>query len=182
MTLISPKKHASLGVWFVVLLVLVLLGSGHVAVQRATSAEAERRIAGTWELTEWHFDGQVLNPPVVNGRVVFHDGQVVSVFSRDKDGTTYDSSGYGSYSLNRTAWSYGYERRVELTRRAGENIVAQSTREQIPHTYRFEGSNLVLDYHNGERRFVFAPDESTYIEKGQVLRKWRRLKGAQRVE
>ena len=37
--------------------------------------------------------------------------------------------------------------------------------------------DLVLDYQNGERRFVFGANEFVYIEKGQVLRKWRRVKG-----
>ncbi len=166
-------------VLFLVLVILGVLGSGHVAAQRLTPAEVERRIAGTWGLVEWHFEGQILKPPVVNGRVVFHDGQVVSIFHRDKDGTAYDFFGYGSYSFNQTTWSYGYARRVEVTRKAGESTVSESSSEQIAHAYRLDGPNVVLDFQNGERRFVFGPDEFTYIDKGQVLRKWHRLKGGQ---
>jgi len=145
-------------------------------VQQVTPAEIERRITGMWELIEWHFDGQVLKPPVVNGRVLFRDGQVLSIFHRTKDGERYDWSGYGSYSLNQFSWTYGYSRTLEVTRKAKDSTVVEGTREQIPFAYRFEGSKLILDDGKGDRKFVFESDEFTYFLQGQALRKWRRLK------
>jgi len=171
------------------LLILLSLGSGHVGAQQLTAADVERRIGGVWELAEWHFEGQVLKPPVVNGRIVFHDGQIVSIYHRDKDGTAYDIYSYGSYSLNQDIWSYGYERRLEVTRKAGASTVTQGTREQIGFAYRLDGSNLVMvntapirDYQTGDLRFVFGRADFTYSEKGQVLREWHRLESGRRVQ
>jgi hypothetical protein len=155
---------------------LIVLAAGPASAQQLTPAQVERQIVGTYELAEWHFEGEVLKPPVVNGRLVFHNGQTVAMFRRDKDGTAYDFAGYGSYTVNKTVWSYGYDYRLEVTEKGGQQSVVHATREQIPHACQLEGSNLVCDYRNGERRFVFGPDDLTYSEMGQVLRRWRRLK------
>ena len=144
--------------------------------QKLSPDEAERLLVGTYELTEWRFEGQVLKPPAVHGRLVFHNGQIIAMFQREKDGTLFDFSGYGSYVLNENLWSYGFDYRLEVTGKAGGNEVLHATREQIPFLYRREGTDLVLDYRNGERRFVIGPEELSYFEMGQVLRKWRRLK------
>jgi hypothetical protein len=155
---------------------LAVLAVGYATTQQMTPMQVERQIVGTYELAEWHFEGQVLRPPVVNGRLVFHNGQIVGIYSRNSDGTVEDFAGYGSYLVNEKIWSYGYDYRLEVTGKSGENSVVHATREQIPFTYRPDGANLVLDYRNGERRFVFGRDDLTYIVNGQILRRWRRLK------
>lgn len=158
------------------LLLFGAVASGAVAAQQTSTAEVERRVVGTWELVEWHLDGQILKPPAVNGRIAFHDGQVVTLLYRSNDGIAYDFFGYGTYSFSRTAWSYGYDRIVEITGKESDSKVTSSAREQIRFNFRKDGPRLILDYQNGERRFVFGEDDFTYFEKGQMLRKWRRLK------
>jgi hypothetical protein len=160
----------------------VLLAPGLPAWQRqqgaqqVTPAEVERRITGMWELIEWYVDGQVLKPPVISGRALFRDGQVLAIFHRDNGGVRYDWSGYGSYSLNQSRWTYGYSHTLEVTRKAKDNTVVEGTREQTPFAFRLEGSKLILDDQKGDRSFVFESDEFVYFLQGQRLRKWRRLK------
>jgi hypothetical protein len=155
---------------------LAVLAVGYASAQQMTPMQVERQIVGTYELAEWYFEGQVLKPPAVNGRLVFHNGQIVGIYSRNSDGTVEDFAGYGSYLVNEKIWSYGYDYRLEVTGKSGQTSVVHATREQIPFTYQREGANLVLDYRNGERRFVFGRDDVTYIVMGQILRRWRRLK------
>jgi hypothetical protein len=141
-----------------------------------TESEIERAIVGTYELVSWQVEGTTLRPPAVHGRLVFRNGQIVAMFHREKDGAVFDFSGYGAYRLSGSGWSYGFDYRLEVTGKDGRNEVVYSTREQLPFTSRHEGANLVLDHRNGERRFVFGPDTLVYMEMGEVLRTWRRLK------
>lgn len=164
-------------------IVIGVLGVPHLpaserqqGAQQLTRAEVERRITGTWELLEWHVDGQVLKPPVVNGRALFRDGQVLAIFHRDNDGTRYEWTGYGSYSLDQSRWTYGYSHTLEVTQKAKDNTVVEGTREQTPFAFRVEGSTLVLDDQKGDRSFVFESDEFVYFQQGRPLRRWRRLK------
>jgi hypothetical protein len=158
------------------LTMLFMLAIGRADAQPLAPADVEARIVGTYELIEWRVDGQVLKPPVANGRLVFHDGQIIAMFRREENASAYDFAGHGTYLVDGKMWSYGFDYRLEVTGTAGRNTVVHTTRELIPFTYRLDGANLVLDYRNGERRFVFGPDELTYIEMGQVLRRWNRIK------
>ena len=157
-------------------LMLFTFAIGRVEAQQLTPTQVEARIVGTYELIEWRVDGQVLKPPAANGRLVFHSGQIIAMFRREQNGSAYDFAGHGTYLVDEKMWSYGFDYRLEVTGTAARNTVAHTTREQIPFTYSLEGTNLILDYRNGERRFVFGLDELTYIEMGQVLRRWNRIK------
>jgi hypothetical protein len=52
---------------------LAVLAVGNANAQQTTPTQVERQIVGTYELAEWHFEGQVLKPPAVNGGLVFHN-------------------------------------------------------------------------------------------------------------
>jgi hypothetical protein len=159
------------------MLLLVISLKTSSCAKPLTPAEVERRIVGTWELVEWHFEGQILTPPVVNGRWQAHDGQAMSIYHRDIAGTAWDVYSYGTYSTNLAGWSYGWERRLEITRKGDETTAHSSIVAQTLFTPRLDGTDMVLDYQNGERRFVFRSNEFVYIEKGQIVRKWHRVKG-----
>ena len=49
---------------------------------------------GTWELVEWHVDGEVLRPPQAGGRWLNHDGVVVATFHRETAGGFESFVGY----------------------------------------------------------------------------------------
>jgi hypothetical protein len=170
-----PRAHGR-PVRILLSLILFMFAIGQADAQPLTASQVEARIVGVYELIEWRVDGQTLKPPVANGRLVFHNGQIIAMFRREQNGSAYDFAGYGTYLVDGKMWSYGFDYRLEVTGTAGRNTVVHATREQIPFTYRLEGANLVLDYRNGERRFVFGPDELTYIEMGQPLRRWIRIK------
>ena len=162
-----------------VLFVLLSFAHRHVSAQELTPAEFERHILGMWELAEWHVEGEVLTPPVVNGRIVFQDGHMVAIRHINNGGTAYDISSYGSYSFNQAVWGYAYERQLEVTTETGESTVTRGTRAQNAFTYRREGPNVILDNQGRGGRWIWGPDEFSIMQNGQVLRTWRRLQRRQ---
>ena len=50
-----------------------------------TTAPAELRavLEGTWELEEWHAEGEIMRPPQMTGRWMVHDGVVMAIRHRD---------------------------------------------------------------------------------------------------
>ena len=126
------------------LVVVIALASGRADAQQLTPVQVEARIVGTYELVEWRVEGQVLKPPVANGRLVFHNGQIIAMFRREQNGSAYDFAGHGTYLVDEKMWSYGYDYRLEVTGTAGGNTVAHATREQVPFTYRLEGGGEAL--------------------------------------
>lgn len=169
------------GRWGVLLAAIVLVGAsapGMRAGQQLTLADVERFVVGTWALAEWHENGEVLAPPTISGRWQLHDGQAMSIYHRDTDGIAWDQYSYGTYSTDQAGWTYGWDRRLEVTRKAGgEATVVQTQTPYTRFTPRMDGQTLVLDYNNGERSFRFSKDEYVYIVSGQILRKWRRVRG-----
>ena len=59
-----------------IVLVPLFLGAQRTGTAGHGQAPADVRalLGGTWELEEWHHDGQVLRPPQVGGRWSNHDG------------------------------------------------------------------------------------------------------------
>ena len=72
--------------------------------------ELRSLLEGTWELVEWHVDGEVLRPPQAGGRWLNHDGVVVATFHRETAAGFESFVGYGTYEMDASNWSYTYER------------------------------------------------------------------------
>ena len=62
--------------------------------QAEAPAELRSLLEGTWELVEWHVDGEVLRPPEAGGRWSNHDGVVVATFHRETAGGFESFVGY----------------------------------------------------------------------------------------
>ena len=90
--------------------VCFLAQSTAMAQEAEAPAELRSLLEGTWELVEWHVDGEVLRPPQAGGRWSNHDGVVVATFHRDSAAGFESFVGYGTYEIDASSWSYTYER------------------------------------------------------------------------
>ncbi len=151
------------------------------AAQGRAPADVRAALEGTWQLEEWHVGGQVLKPPVVDGRWSNRDGAVLFMLHRTD--TSESSMGYGMYAMDDKTWGYRY---LRMQRTAGPlggpvsiTIPAQAPEMRSFAIRREPGSSagskekIVLDA-PGDRREYEGPF-FTLIQKGQIVRKWRRM-------
>jgi len=140
------------------------------------SARAKAAIEGNWRLVEWYENGTQLAPAHADGRQSLHDGRVTILMHRDHDGVRKSYYGYGTYSLGAATYTYGYERYVVFTD-TGSGITAGPGPFTGNRTYevKSEGEKLVFEFDHGRWKMVFVGDTWTYLDNGQVLRKWRKI-------
>jgi hypothetical protein len=139
-------------------------------------AELRSRLEGTWQLVEWHVDGEVLHPPQVGGRWSNHDGVVMFTAFRNT-GNEYESlAGYGSYEIDVTTWSYSYEG-MQITNGANPEDAKVVLGNAFP-LRSFEvtrrGDAVLLDRPDDHREY--EGDEFRLLRNGTLLRKWRRIR------
>ena len=154
---------------------LVVAGGGSHAAQQLNEVSLRETLEGTWVLEEWHFDGEVLRPPVIGGRWTLHDGVVMANFHRNSGGSYESFSAYGRYEIDGDKWSYGYER-VQTT--YGRNpddatVSVQRGLQMQSFSIRVDEGMLILERPNDRREyegrsFRFMPD-------GSLLRHYRKV-------
>src|SRR5207249_652639 len=88
---------------------LTLARSGAVA-GRPAPPELRAALEGTWQLEEWHVNGQVLKPPDADGRWSNRDGVVLFLLHRNGADTAESTMGYGVYQMDADTWGYRYLR------------------------------------------------------------------------
>jgi hypothetical protein len=80
-----------------------------VRAEEATVEALKAGIEGAYVLEEWHRDGTVLRPPVVEARAVLLNGLLTFMtFERAKEDNKTAISGYAKYILEAGKFSYGY--------------------------------------------------------------------------
>jgi hypothetical protein len=140
------------------------------------------RISGLWILQEWHKDGEVFKPPQVEGRFVLLNGAVMTVLQNGmvpEKKTTLITT--GKYSLDETSYSYGYDKWTIYTETPNEISVSHKPLWEEVRRFRIstEYGVIRITQENNEHQLVFKDDELTYLEKGKVLRVWRKAKEGQ---
>lgn len=132
-------------------------------------------IEGTWTLAEWNVDGTNLQPPEVDGRFSIHGGVVMYFLERRTPGKEIFVSGYGSYDLAETNWSYHYEHFRTLLGTGNDTKVYNEAPWPGIRTFEFriEGSKLILDDKRDDAMFAFEPGGFAYIENGKTARVWK---------
>lgn len=148
------------------------------AAQTPAPADVRAAVEGTWQLEEWHVGGQVLKPPMVDGRWSNHDGAVLFMLHRTD--TSESTMGYGIYQMDDKTWSYRYFR-MQSTAGPMGGPVTVSIPKQAPEMRSFAikrepggaAGKIVLEA-PGDRREYEGP-YFTLIQKGQIVRKWRRV-------
>ena len=140
--------------------------------------ELKAAIEGVYILDEWNNDGQTFRPPVVEGRLVILNGNIMTVLidTMQESKRNYGAL-FGVYSLTPTSFAYKYETTAVFTQ-TPDNI---SLSRAIPRegmrefTVKQEGNSVHLQF--GEiAAFDFNPDGVTYSEGGKPLRVWHRAK------
>jgi len=155
---------------------LTLAQSGAVG-GRPAPPELRAALEGTWQLDEWHVNGQVLKPPEADGRWSNRDGVVLFLLHRNGADTAESTMGYGVYQMDADTWGYRYLRMETSTGPRGGP--AQVTVSRPPPDMRsFKvgrvGSKVVLEGVGGDRREYEGPF-FTLFQKGQIVRRWRRV-------
>lgn len=175
-------KHAHRHCSLVAGVALVLTMAGErpsgVAGQDAAPADLRAALEGTWQLEEWHVDGQVLKPPQADGRWSNHDGVVLFMLHRATGTDAYSTMGYGLYEMDARTWSYRYTRMETSTGPVGgpANVsVTQPPAEMRSFTISRQGGKVILENADGTDRREYEDPSFTLIQRGQVVRKWRRV-------
>jgi hypothetical protein len=155
----------------------ILLGAGGSITSAQSPAPADLRAAleGTWQLEEWHVDGKVLRPPQADGRWSNHDGVVLFVLHRAD--TAESTTGYGVYEMTADTWGYRYTRTQTTSGPLGGPFkfnVAQPAQTMRSFKIRREPGKVILEGAGEDRREYEGPF-FTFMQKGQITRKWRRV-------
>jgi hypothetical protein len=154
----------------------VILGASRTlpSAQAPAPADLRKALEGTWQLEEWHVGGQVLRPPQADGRWSNHDGIVLFVLHRAD--TAESTMGYGVYEMTADTWGYRYLR-MQNTSGPTEGpfkVAVQPPGQMRSFKVKREPGKVVLEGVGEDRREYEGPF-FTFFQKGQIIRKWRRV-------
>lgn len=152
-------------------------GTARAFSQARASSTIRSVVEGTWQLEEWHINGEVLKPPQVDGRWSNHDGVVLFVLHRSDGANATSSVGYGVYEMNDTTWSYRYSRMENSNGPVGgpaKVTISQPAPQMRSFKISRQGSKVLLEGEGGDRREYDGP-YFTLFQNDKVVRKWRRI-------
>jgi hypothetical protein len=144
------------------------------AAQGTPPADLRAALQGTWQLEEWHVDGRVLKPPQADGRWSLHDGIVL--FTLNRADSAESSTGYGVYRMDATTWSYGYTRMQRTSGPLGGPVTLTVSPPGELRAFtikRGHGGKITLE--SAEAQHEYDGPFFTLRQKGQIVRKWRRI-------
>ena len=148
-----------------------------VQAQEATVEVIKARIEGIYALQEWHRNGEVVNPPVVDGRIVLLNGRIMYIFyDRVQDANKRTFAGFGTYLLEPGKFSYSYESQFGITQTPSEATVSEKLLWEGLRTFAatIENEEVHLRATNGPQEFRFTPDWMSYGD-DKILRVYRRV-------
>jgi hypothetical protein len=159
---------------------LVILGVQQAGgAQRAALEDVRRVLEGTWELEEWHAEGQIMRPPQMTGRWMVHDGVVMAIRHRDGPKSFESTAGFGAYRITADEWIYGYERSETATGpSASEAKLRVTVTRPVPMQawkIRREGGKVILEREKSLRWEFDGPWFTLFSANGDVVRKYRRV-------
>ena len=160
-----------------VLLLLLATQRSSALAERPAPPDLRAALEGTWQLEEWHVNGEVLKPPQADGRWSNHDGVVLFLLHRKSADSAESTMGYGIYRMDAETWSYRYLRRETSTGPVAGPVkvsVIQPPPEMRSFKIRRAGAKVVLEGADEDRREYEGPF-FTLFQKGQIVRKWRRV-------
>jgi hypothetical protein len=142
------------------------------------SVEALRMgIEGVYVLQEWHRNGEIVRPPLVDARTVLLNGRIIFIsHDQAQDANRTTVAGYGTYLLEPGKFSYSYERFSTVTQQATETSVSEKLPWEGPRTFRasIENKEVLFRATNGPQEFRFTTDGLSYSD-GKLTRKYRRV-------
>jgi hypothetical protein len=154
---------------------LLAAGTPAQSPPRAAPADLRAALEGTWQLEEWHVGGQVLRPPQADGRWSNHGGVVL--FTLHRFGTAESNMGWGVYEMTADTWGYRYLHMQTTSGPAAGpftvNVTKPATEMRWFKIQREPGKVVLLGA--GDDRREYEGPFFTFIQKGQIIRKWRRV-------
>jgi hypothetical protein len=160
--------------WAVAGALCILCASAALA---ASVAELRAAIDGVYTLEEWHSEGQVLRPPLVDGRFVLMNGTVTTVLLNDaQESNRTSNASFGKYVLDETNFSYGYDVRSSFTQTTSTITVSRTPGFAGMRQFAVSVEGNAVHLKSGQGEFVFSPEGLRYSENGRLLRVWRRVK------
>jgi hypothetical protein len=164
---------------FVATIIAFLFACNSIVTCNAASiTDLKAAIEGVYILEEWKIDGQTFRPPLVEGRFVVLNGNIMTVLIDTRQDTkkTYTTL-YGVYSLTSDSFAYKYETRATFVQ-TPDNISltrAPFWEGMREFTVKQEGNSVHLQF-GDKAEMVYNPDGQTYSEAGKVVRVWHRAK------
>jgi hypothetical protein len=142
-----------------------------------TATTIKAAIEGTWALEEWNVDGSSMLPPDASGRLSLRDNVIMIHLSRTRFGRTESNYGFGRYEIDEASWGYVYERYVWVTETASQTSVDNELPWQGLREFpaRAEGDKLIFEFDSGRAQIVISGNEFLYIERGALVRRWKRV-------
>jgi hypothetical protein len=150
---------------------------GVVQAQEATVEAIKARIEGVYDLQEWHRNGEVVRPPLVDGRTVLLNGQIIYIsHDRGQETNKRTIAGFGTYVLEPGKFSYSYESQSWITETPSgvtlsEKLLFEGVRT---FTVTIENDGVHFRATNGPQEFRFTPEGMSYSD-DKILRVLRRV-------
>ena len=142
----------------------ILAIASFATLARAEDASVEKMkadIEGVYVLQEWHRNGEVMRPPLVDSRLVYLNGHTVFMSYDGSQDPKKTFAGYGVYILEAGKFSYRYET-VSIVTQA---VSGASVSEKLP----WEGLRHFAASINSEGiyfRAIDGPQESWFTAEG----------------
>jgi len=134
-------------------------------------------IEGVYVLQEWQRNGEVLRPPLIDGRSVLLNGRLVFiVHDRAQESNQTTLAGYATYILEPGKFSYSYEGWSVITQTADGTSVSEKLPWEGLRTFAASIENNEIHFRatNGPQEFRFNADGSSYSD-GKQMRVYRRV-------
>ena len=133
-------------------------------------------IEGVYVLQEWHRNGEILRPPLVDARSVLLNGRILFIaYDGAQEANKTTMAGYGTYTLEPGKFSYGYEGFTIVTQTASGTSVSEKLPWEglRPFAATIENNEVRFRATNGPQEFRFTPDGLSYSD-GKQMRVYRR--------
>jgi hypothetical protein len=147
------------------------------AAEEASVEAIKAGIEGVYVLQEWHRNGEVLRPPLIDGRSVLLNGRLVFiVHDRAQEFNQTTLAGYATYILEPGKFSYSYEGWSVITQTADGTSVSEKLPWEGLRTFAASIENNEIHFRatNGPQEFRFNADGSSYSD-GKQMRVYRRV-------
>src|SRR5882672_11455653 len=158
----------------------VMAVTSFATLARAEEASVEALkagIEGVYVLQEWHRNGEVLRPPLIDGRAVLLNNRLMHiVHDRAQEPDTTTIAGYATYILEAGKFSYSYEALTVITKTADGTSVSEKLPWEGLRTFAASIENNEIHFRatNGPQEFRFNADGSSYSD-GKLMRVYRRV-------
>src|SRR5262245_51995811 len=137
METVRRVQLSALITWTAIALLAVGLLATPSRAEEVTVEALKAGIEGAYVLEEWHRDGSVLRPPVVEARTVLVNGLLTFIaFDRERADNKSAISGYARYVLEPGKFSYGYEGWTAVTEKGSGLSVSHDVPWQGLRTFR----------------------------------------------